>query len=523
MSRIENDMRISNNEITEESAISRKKWQLNTLIFKQLATCILAAVLVIGTAIPAFATDVTSSEGSGTATESTDTASGDGGSSSEPSAPEPSSSNGMINETVTLLPPDSSNAASSSAGESSNETPAPEEDATDIPEDNELCSWTTDGRTWSTMRGGSAMTVTNAQAFGIDVSQWQGEIDWARAKAAGVQFAIIRCGYGTAERGDIDTQFLANVNGCRENGIPFGIYLYAIARDASEATAEANRTLELLNAAGITPDELKYPVYYDMESDNQKATDATTRGDMAENFCYTLSEAGFTPGIYASHYWFANLLTDARFDNWTRWAASYPGEGEEGATSSYSGPHDMWQCMSRGVVDGIEGRVDIDFDYHFVEAEYSDVYNYEAYVANNPDVAEVYADDPHGAFLHFINSGMDEGRISSDTFNLHGYYNSNPDLRAAFGFDFRKYFEHYMTSGVKEGRSCAETRVPVGLVKGTQMRDLSSIYDPYAYLVNNPDLEAIYTREAYGKTYLDDSGLFKHFLTEGYDAGLSAK
>lgn len=511
---------------------------------KNIAACTLSLALISGCALPAFAVEADSLDTlnqieKAPAAEAPSTAASDSSNSETPensseaanNADAPASTDAPAADTATAPRPDavaSGTVALSGAGEAPKpentvSAPTSENTAQDEPADTELCTWTTDGRTWSTTRGGKAMTVTNAYAFGIDVSQWQGDIDWARVKAAGVQYAIIRCGYGAENTGEMDYKFLQNVAGCKENGIPFGIYLYAIASDPAGATAEANQVLRLLDLAGVTPSDLSYPVYYDMESENQRATDHAGRGQMAENFCTIIAEAGFTPGIYASHYWFSSLLTDPRFDNYTKWVASYPGEGAVDAHSSYLGAHDMWQCMSRGVVDGINGRVDIDFDYHFVEANYGPIYDYDHYVANNPDVAETYGDDRHATFYHFLDYGMDEGRESSPTFNLHGYFNSNPDLRAAFGLDLKQYYLHYLNSGLAEGRSYQDSRIPIGLVKGFGIRDLSRIYDPYVYLMQYPDLEATYTKTAFGQKYIDDNGLFRHFLSTGLVEGRFAK
>lgn len=488
---------------------------------------LLAGTLAFGTAVPAFASesdadviseDVVLSEGEQT------------GPAEEPSAPSGSSSDAntseapapsvpVVNETVPLSPKDQPIAEESVADGTADK----EDDTEESEEDTETCVWTKDGSVWSTSRGGSAMTITDAMAFGIDVSEWQADIDWARAKADGVEFAILRCAYGSEATGHADHRIFENIQGCKENNIPFGIYLYSIATTSEESAEEASFALSLLEEAGVSPNDLIYPVYLDMEDDRQKDMDPALKGDIAEVFCTAVQDAGYVPGIYANQYWFNRLLTDSRFDTWTKWTASYPSVGEKDASSSYTGSHQMWQCMSRGVIDGISTRVDINFDYRYGAEHYSSIYDYEYYLTNNPDIAEQFADDPTGAFSHFMTTGMAEGRPSAATFDLHGYFNSNADLRREFGLDLKSYYLHYLNAGEAEGRSMMDWTIPRNIANSVHVIDFSSIYDPFIYLDNNPDLREVYVREINGQSYLDDAGLFRHFISTGMDEGRIAR
>ena len=112
-----------------------------------------------------------------------------------------------------------------------------------------------------------------AAEWGVDVSFAQGDIDWAKAKADGVDFAILRLGYGA---GGSDRRFVANVQGCKANGIKFGVYLYSYAWNASTATSEAEWTLTVLRNAGVSPSDLGLPVYYDLENQNPATPRAST-------------------------------------------------------------------------------------------------------------------------------------------------------------------------------------------------------------------------------------------------------
>lgn len=210
--------------------------------------------------------------------------------------------------------------------------------------------------------------------WGIDVSRHQGVIDWAKVKAAGVDFAILRCGYGTD---GTDGQFKANVEGCKKNNIPFGVYLYSYAWDADVAREEANWTLDLMSSAGVKPSDLKLPVYYDLENtvgnknhpdygkpagvdgNNQYHVikDNATFTAMAKAYCSVIESAGYQPGVYASLNWWRTYLTDGSFNSWDRWVAQYYTE------CTYQGSYSFWQYSSAGSVDGISGNVDMNYCY----------------------------------------------------------------------------------------------------------------------------------------------------------------
>lgn len=211
-----------------------------------------------------------------------------------------------------------------------------------------------------------------ATAWGIDVSNHQGAIDWAKVKAAGVDYAILRCGYG---EGIMDDSFIRNVQGCKKYGIPFGVYLYCYAWDAQSAREEAEGTLSILSRAGVKPSDLAFPVYYDIENTvgNKNHPDygkpAGVDGNnqyhvirnnatftaMAETYCNIIQNAGYEPGVYASLNWWRNYLNDSKFNSWDRWVAQYYSE------CTYEGSYSMWQYSSSGRVDGIRGNVDVNW------------------------------------------------------------------------------------------------------------------------------------------------------------------
>lgn len=187
----------------------------------------------------------------------------------------------------------------------------------------------------------------NATRQGIDVSQWQGVIDWEQVKASGIDFAIIRCGYGKNYSEQDDLYWQRNVSECERLGIPYGVYIYSYATDIASAKSEAEHVLRLIEGHNLS-----YPVYFDMEDNSTLNSDLAA---IAETFCTTVSNAGYPVGVYANLYWWNTYLTDARFSQWYRWVAQY------NSSCDYAGDYSIWQYSSKGSVPGISGEVDMNY------------------------------------------------------------------------------------------------------------------------------------------------------------------
>ena len=191
---------------------------------------------------------------------------------------------------------------------------------------------------------------------GIDVSAWQKDIDWEKVKAAGVEFAILRCGYRGSKTGALveDSYFYKNLTGAKEAGVQVGVYFFTQAITETEAVEEASMVLALV---GDT--ELEYPIFIDTENTNGRADniDKGTRTAVCDAFCKTIEKAGRKAGIYASRSWFNNKLNDDKLSDHYRWVAEYA------STTAYKKRYEMWQYTSSGSIDGIKGRVDLDISY----------------------------------------------------------------------------------------------------------------------------------------------------------------
>lgn len=187
---------------------------------------------------------------------------------------------------------------------------------------------------------------------GIDVSKYQGDINFKKVKDAGVEFVIIRIGYGRYES-QKDEKFEANYEGFKNQNLPIGVYLYSYAMSTSDAKKEAEVVLKWLNGR-----ELNLPVYYDIEDKSQINLGKKTLTSMCEFFCDTIEKAGYWAGVYTNKYFFTTYLDYEKLgEKYTCWVAQY------NDTNTYRGKYDMWQYTSSGKVNGITGNVDMDILY----------------------------------------------------------------------------------------------------------------------------------------------------------------
>ena len=185
----------------------------------------------------------------------------------------------------------------------------------------------------------------SAIARGIDVSEHNGKIDWEKVKSSGIDFAIIRCGYGMDLSKQDDKYWQYNVTECERLGIPYGVYIYSYADSTDRAASEADHVLRLLK--GHTP---SYPVYYDLEESRLESTNnRALLAKMAKVFCNKVSSVGYPVGIYANLNWWNNYLTDPIFDNsnWDKWVAQYH------SSCTYAKDFHLWQYTSKGSVNVI--------------------------------------------------------------------------------------------------------------------------------------------------------------------------
>lgn len=193
----------------------------------------------------------------------------------------------------------------------------------------------------------------------IDVSEWQGDIDWAKAKADGVEGVIIRLGYGWGNNADKKAQ--RNISECKRLGIPFGIYWYSYADTPSIAKGEGADVVAKLKQFGVNPSDLAYPVYYDLEKwtwkGHQPPTDPNVYNDIVNNWYSALQSAGYKNlSVYSYTSYLQGPLKHADIYAKTTWVAQY---GARMGFDSFPTNSRGWQYTSSGKVDGISGNVDM--------------------------------------------------------------------------------------------------------------------------------------------------------------------
>lgn len=190
------------------------------------------------------------------------------------------------------------------------------------------------------------------KTHGIDVSKWQGRIDWEQVKP-NIDFAILRCGYGQDLPNQDDACFARNAAECERLGIPYGVYLFSYATTVEAAKSEAAHVLRLLEGRNT-----QYPVFYDLEdADTTGTLDNSQILEIAKTFAEIVEAAGHTVGIYANYHWNTTKLTDPWYDTKPRWIARY------NDTTGYDGVYDIWQYSSTGTVPGVSGNCDMNYGY----------------------------------------------------------------------------------------------------------------------------------------------------------------
>ena len=194
---------------------------------------------------------------------------------------------------------------------------------------------------------------------GIDVSKYQGDIDWTKVKNSNVEYAFLRTGYRSYGAGLItpDTSFKQNIQGASNAGIGIGVYFYSQAINTTEATEEAQYVLDQIKGYNVN-----YPIVLDVEeilNDTFRQQNLTTEEltTICITFCEKIKAAGYTPMIYSNLKYYVAKLNLEKLTSYEKWYASYD-------TSLYF-PYDisMWQYSQSGTVDGITGNVDLNISF----------------------------------------------------------------------------------------------------------------------------------------------------------------
>lgn len=193
-----------------------------------------------------------------------------------------------------------------------------------------------------------------AERKGMDISTWNGAVDWKKVKAAGIKFVIIRAGFGNSETQQ-DNRFAAYMDGALNVGLPVGVYWFSYARSVEEAKKEAKACLSVI---GPYKSRLTYPVFFDFEYDSEtyaeKAgvkVDARYVTDVTKAFCETVAAAGYRAGYYTNQDYYKHKLYPEELTAYDLWLADY--------TGGPAYPCAIQQTSSTGEVNGVTGHVDL--------------------------------------------------------------------------------------------------------------------------------------------------------------------
>ncbi|MCR4960355.1 MAG: hypothetical protein K6A74_02795 [Lachnospiraceae bacterium] len=237
--------------------------------------------------------------------------------------------------------------------------------------------WTLSGKTYFFDKNGNKVTgeqvilgtkytfasdgalVNGSGSFGIDVSKWNGTIDWTSVAKSGVSFAIIRSGFRGSTEGGLyeDSKFYTNIKNATANNIKVGVYFFTQATSEVEAVEEASMVLG--QVSGYT---ISYPIFLDVESagagGRAEGLSAAQRTAVIKAFCKTISNGGYTAGVYANKSWFENKINTGELTAYKIWLAQY-----NTSVTYTSTRYDLWQYSSTGSIGGISGNVDLDRSY----------------------------------------------------------------------------------------------------------------------------------------------------------------
>lgn len=204
--------------------------------------------------------------------------------------------------------------------------------------------------------GSDGALVTGSSTMGIDVSKWNGNIDWNAVKNSGVSYVIIRCGYRGSTTGALieDPKFKTNIKGAAAAGLKVGIYFFSQATNEVEAVEEASMTVSLIKNYSIS-----YPVFLDVEASGGRGDkiDKNTRTKVIKAYCETIRNSGYSAGVYANKTWLTSYMNAGELSSYKIWLAQYS------SSVTYGGKYDLWQYTSKGQISGISGYTDLNLSY----------------------------------------------------------------------------------------------------------------------------------------------------------------
>lgn len=308
---------------------------------------------------------------------------------------------------------------------------------------------------------------------GIDISAYQRNVEFKKVKASGIDFAIIRAGYGSFV-GQMDKCFLSHVKGAKAAGLHVGAYWFVYAINEAEAHQNARAFIAALDRVkGL----IDFPVAVDFEGDStayMRRMGARPNKRINTNICKIIAQevqaAGYKVMMYLNPDYIINHVFYNELKQYDLWLAQY--------SSSHSIKCDIWQHTSTGSVSGIKGNVDMNICYKdYVSGSETtgngstngqqsipngntltyDTFDHTRYANDYPDVKKAFGLNKMALWRHYEQFGIKEKRkaypiLCFDTFDHIRYANDYPDVKAVFGYNKHKLWEHYQLFGIKEKR-----------------------------------------------------------------------
>lgn len=335
---------------------------------------------------------------------------------------------------------------------------------------------------------------------GIDVSSWQGKPDWEKVKTAGISFALLRI----TEKNGADTSFEHNYKGCKENGIPAGVYKYSYALTVADIQREAQGVLDTLAGRG-----LDFPVFLDLEDENQRKLSESTLNTMIKTFWSVVTAAGYRFGIYCNVDWYNNVIPAEAKSKYEFWLAAYPAN-DNGTIQERLRPSVGvgWQYSSKGKISGISGNVDLDVFYK----DYTGG-NEMSKVEKATQQMETWANDSAHGYDQTYRWG-EKGDYDCSSAVIQAYENAGVPVKtkgATYTGNMRSVF---LQCGFKDVTSKCNLSTGVGLKRGDVL--LNTVHHTAMYCGNGKEVEASINEKgtATGGKPGDQTG--KEFLIRSY-------
>lgn len=363
---------------------------------------------------------------------------------------------------------------------------------------------------------------------GIDVSQWQGSIDWTKVRNAGTEFAIIRCGYRTTGSGTLnkDPNYETYISNAISNGVPVGVYFFSQAISEKEAIAEAEYTLSLIEGKNITlPVIIDFEWGPDYRINTLKGTTSTKKQkatDVIMAFCETIEEAGYTPMVYANLSTMNTNLYPTQFTDagYKLWIAQY-----NSSCSFVKVPYSAWQYTSDGTANGIAGRIDCNFWYgdddYFKLTKPAKVIGMSQSAKSKDSITIKWTGNVDTTSYYVYRSDSYDGtytKVATVTTNSY----KDTGLQSDTNYYYRVSAHNSAGTGTKSSKLTAETMRKPGPVTGLSQTDKTKSSVKISWTKNSDaQTYSVYRSSSASGTYsLIKSGVTGTTYT---DSGLSAE